>query len=666
MNTNLEQLEKQIVKANDAYRSGSPIMSDVEYDHLLEQLKQVDPQNPLLCKAVIESKPQTRKAKLPIPMYSLNKVKSFIELLNWTKLKNLTPKDIMVITPKFDGISLVVDEKYQECWTRGDGVEGQESSKHFNKIIGRQIEESVKMISFGEAIMSTPNFKEFDKEFATARNLVAGLFNRDDASEILRKVDYIRYGSTLHMDKVSQIDYLNEFFNVVPVPCVVCNVSELNTINFTDLFKEWGEMYSIDGLVIEVNDIQLRDQLGRETNNNPAYAIAYKDPKWAKTLTTKVKGVSWETSKDGKLKPVINIEPVNYNGVNIQNITGYNARYIIDNNIHAGATIEMTRSGDVIPKHLSTIDFNEEMTWRIADEISLCPCCGSPTLWDSNMVEMLCTNPKCKDREINSLVHFFNTLGVEEFGKPSIQQLYEEGFENIFHILFIEKEELVNIPGWGDKSAQTLLDQFEKVLTTPIPLARFLHALNVFEGKLGEKDCQLIFDRLDEKDVNRMVFKHSFVDNDIQTLTRIKGIGEITANDFLRGLIRLNKYENDLNFTLDDRIIPFFIKNERTGNPEGKFKGISICMTGFRDKELEELVVKEGGSIASGVSKNLTYLLVKDANSTSSKMEKAKKLGVEVLTKEQFLNSTCTACPQKDCQYRFDPYNENGDCLAVK
>jgi NAD-dependent DNA ligase len=627
-------LELAIITANIAYREGNPTITDEAYDILLTKLKFETPNSELLKKGVIEkilNSNEGRKQPLPHPMYSLNKVKSVDEFVKWVKSKGGEIGDKFIVTPKFDGISLVVDELKNQCWTRGDGEVGQRSDEHYSKIV--QEDPVFDLITFGEAIISKKNFEKYSNEFANARNLVAGLFNKKETSQNIEDVHYMRYGSNAnHINKADQLSELNTM-NAHAVPS-----SDFSYIGdpgiyegyFDHLYKLWSKDYNIDGLVVEFDSTAKRNDLGREENMNPAYAIAIKFPKWSSSKITKVKGVTWGVSKQGKLKPVINIEPIELSGVTVTNVTGYNAKYIFDNNIAEGSKVEIVRSGDVIPKHINTLSYNLYNVENLSDELTECPYCETQTKWDETLTEIICPNQYCEERQISKFVHFFSILGIEDFGEPSIRQWFNEGIRTYDDFLTITVNEICQMEGWGEKSATTVLNQIEALKTKKFPLARLLHAFDLFEGKLGEKECQLIFDNLFEKDQ----FLLEQLGEDItDNLIKIKGIGEITAKYFQAGYGKfLSSYLSDLPFYETYLKTPI---KEQAGN---KYEGFSVCMTGFRDAELQSLIEWEGGKIVSGVSSKTTHLLVKDKSSTSSKMKKAEGLGITILTKDEFLN----------------------------
>jgi NAD-dependent DNA ligase len=637
---NQKTLETLITKANEKYRKGEPIMSDKEYDEVLETLAYKYPDSELVKKAVIEEPEESRKQPLPVPMFSLNKVKTFEELTKWIKSIDLSKEDELVLTPKYDGISLCVNEAIGKCWTRGNGVEGQKSDKHYS-LIDSRINWDIPMgYTFGEAIMKKDTFNEkYKGDYKSARNYVAGIFNRKQAIPATKDVDYIRYGrvDSTTGSKYAHILSLNEI-NKVKVPLLLIKVKDLTEEVIESFFEGNNQIYQIDGVVIDVNDGKKRKELGREENNNPRYARAYKNPEWSSKHTSIVKDVIFNVSKQGKLKPVILIEPVDIDGVIVERVTGYNAKYIFDNNIAKASEIELTRSGDVIPKHLKTLTYIDVNVEGLADRAVECPVCGSVTKWDDTLTEIVCTNIYCEGRMISKFEHFFKTIGVEEFARPSIVQLYEAGFDRIDSILNIPKEELSNLDGWGERSAEVLLEQFERVITQGLPLAKVFHAMDIFNGQIGEKTCQLI---IDNYDISEGIDSFS-----IPEIVKIKGVAEKTAWVYKSGIevFYFGMSQSYCNFNselLEGFMLPIKIsyiqtpKKEVTGD---KYKGWKVCFTGVRDKELEEYIKEQGGEVVSGVSGKTTHLIVKDLEKktlSSSKAKKAKSMEIEIIPIEK-------------------------------
>lgn len=202
-----------------------------------------------------------------------------------------------------------------------------------------------------------------------------------------------------------------------------------------------------------------------------------------------------------------------------------------------------------------------------------------------------------------------------------------KNFEIIKKIIDLNQEEILSIDGWGTKKCSLLLNKFNKVKTNEFPLALLLSATDSFNGKLGQKSCQTILNNIDEFDLINIRNGANLVDK----LCKINGVSKLIANVFQNGIIYYFKYESILDLN-------YFIKTPQKEQSSNKYEGFSICMSGFRDKELQDKIESNGGKMVSGVSKNTTHLLVKDKSSTSSKMKKAEGLGIVILTKEEFLN----------------------------
>ena len=286
-------------------------------------------------------------------------------------------------------------------------------------------------------------------------------------------------------------------------------------------------------------------------------------------------------------------------------------RYIKENKIGVGASIEIVRSGDVIPKHIKTLVDGKV---HIPD---YCPFCGSLTMWDDNGVELVCSNYHCSERQVKKLVYFFEKAGIDNFSEKSVRDLYDRGYDSLSSILNIYVVTLASFDGWGNASASKLTNQFHELKTKGMPLADLMQAMDVFEGEIGAKIAQRIFDELYEDD------KHL----DFDSLIRLEGISEITAKSFISG------YEKWCTASPIGVPVSYIVspKKEQTGE---SFAGWSVCFSGVRDQELSSKIESEGGKIVSGVSKTTTHLIVKDLSDkvlSSSKCAKAKGLGINIV-----------------------------------
>lgn len=628
-----KELEEKIVEANRLYREGNPVMSDKEYDSMKESLGKYFPDSDILKKSIVEESVKgDRMEKLPFPMFSLEKVKMVDEIVRWVKdVWELSPNDRVVITPKYDGISLLVDETTNDCWTRGDGTEGQNSRDHYRYVNHGNPMNKKGCFTFGEAIIPIGMFLKNVKPlgYKSARNAVAGAFNADDFNaQVLGNTAYIRYGiMDSGKDKSMQLAELYNDYDPYATQYWVTsagvfddNKTALTYLN--DLFESIKN-FKCDGLVIEVDNKTKREELGRLPNGNPRYAIAYKNPDWQERYTTKVQKIEWSISKDGRSKPVIVFDPVEFDGATVSRCTGYNAKYITDNHISPNAYIVVSRSGDVIPKHLETVSYSVELFREMCDGMMICPSCGNPLKWDETLTDIVCINPDCKEKKIKQITYFFATLETEEMQEATIRKFYEGGLDSVEKIVNASEKELSQIGGIGAKLSKKLRGQFDKYADNGVSFAKILTAYNVFGGVIGEKTCQMIFDSLSDEDIDT-IFKEG--KTPMESLLAVPGVAETTAKIFNNGIGIFFNIIEDSPFPIS------YVKNNTVlaDNPE------SVCFTGFRNKEWEERLSKEGHKVVSGVSKNTTILVTKDKESSSSKVKKAKELSIPILTPEEF------------------------------
>jgi len=653
----MENLENRIKDLNEKYRLGKPEVSDIEYDRLLDELKSVNPKSDIFKTGVIEAPPVSRKQKLPIPMYSLDKCKSVSELKSWLE-KISTDNDIVVITPKYNGVSLVVDNINNKAWTRGDGEYGQDISEHFLSV---QTRGYVFDIEYGEAIISKENWGNYFKGEVSNNGLpyklnhstVSGMLNDDKITDNLKYIDFIKYGcNEIDIDKSSQLTKMN--FSCIYTKFTKICVKDINEELIDSLYQKWSKDYPIDGLVIDINDYNKRKILGRQKNMNPAYSRALKLDKWTEEAQTRIIGYEFNISKQGKLKGTITISPVTIDGTEINQVSFYNAKFLFDFCLNRGVNITIKKGGDIIPKIVavegvriplkenfdSAKKFEESLECAKSEILSIilkkesklhpyfiynCPICGSKLFWDKNAVELVCNNKDCDGLRLSKLEHFFTTMGVEEFGRPSIKILYKRGFDTIYKIMNITFEELSSIEGFGEASARIVLNQFNMIRGKRTLYSKFFYALDLFEGKLGEKACQAIFDNVNMEE-----------EFGVKDLIGVPGVSDITSNAFILGIDNYKLSDGDslpLEKMFDLHMYP--TKEKIVGD---KFKDQKVCFSGVRDADLEFKIISQGGEIVSGVSKKTTLLIVSDLSIETYKMLKARELGIEVNSINNYKN----------------------------
>ena len=616
----IEQLKENIIEANASYRKGNPIMSDSEYDTLLEELALLSPDDDLLSLVGHVVVDESRKRRLPIDMASMNKIKSMDDVNDWCRLKGISKSEIVIITPKFDGLSLCVNELDNSASTRGDGTFGQQSDEHY-KLIGNHLYEDIHedgdpfstlpfTYTYGEVMMAKKKFEDdYSKDFANPRNLVAGLLNSKSISESLKDCDYIKYGAicrTKFSTKKEIIDELNSGQRV-KVNYHICMISELTEDLLIDLFHKLSPDYEIDGLIIEINDISIQNRLGRETSsNNPVWARAFKHPSFEQTAESEVIGISWNISKQGLLKPILHINPIKLDGVTVSNVTGNNARFVKDMGIGVGAKVLVKRSGMVIPlivDVLETVDF-------IQPTIE-----GVEVDWNEAGIELI-TLTETDDQKLKKNVAFFEILEADNVSEGVITQLWEAGHKTIKDILNLTKVDLEKIDRFGKRKASIVFNSIQKSVKD-VQLSKLQHATGIFRG-LGSKKLVLLEQFTEKPSVDKVMV--------------IDGFAEKSAKSYIDSYDEFFDFIKDLPVTIEEKVEVVPVGDDLIGK--------QFVFTGVRRKDLNEVIESRGGKIGSGVSKNTSYLVVKATGSGSSKENKAISLkeggqDIEVVTVEQ-------------------------------
>jgi DNA ligase (NAD+) len=599
----IQQLKQQIIEANNAYRVGSPIMADSEYDNLLEELSLLSPDDELLAKVGHTPSDESRKSKLPIEMASMNKLKSIDDINDWSRLKGISTNELVVITPKYDGLSLCVNEKTDEAWTRGDGTIGQKSDLHY-KSIGNHLHKTTKVqFTYGEVMMSKKTFIEkYSSEFANPRNLVAGLLNSKEISEILKDTNFIKYGAITDRKfstKTEVLDFLNQNQSI-RVPYLVSKISDLTEDFLIQVFKDFSVDYEIDGLILEINDLTLQNKLGRETSsNNPVWARAFKHPSFEQSAETDVIGISWNISKQGLLKPILHITPVKLDGVTVSNVTGNNARFVKDLGLGVGAKVVVKRSGMVIPiiaDVISPVEFQMPNVQNID--------------WNEAGIELI-TLTETDEQKLKKIIAFFEILEADNVSEGVITQLWGAGYKTVKDILNLKKVDLEKIDRFGKRKAEIVYNSIQKSITG-VQLSKVQHATGIFKG-LGSKKLVLL--------------EHFTTKPTLNQVMSIEGFAEISAKSYIDSYDEYFDFVKDLSITIEEKTEVAPVGSD--------LEGKQFVFTGIRRVDLESVIESRGGKIGSGVSKNTTHLVMKAVGSGSSKEKKAIELGVEVITVDQ-------------------------------
>jgi len=617
----IDQLRTRIKEANKAYRLGRPLISDSKYDQLIDELTLLSPNDELLDQVGVSIADETRKSRLPIEMASMNKIKTMEDINDWVRLKGINRNELVVMTPKFDGLSLCVKEDDNEAWTRGDGVFGQKSDEHYKLIQNHLYEDVFENVdpfgpiefsySYGEVMMPKKVFiDKYSADFANPRNLVAGLINNKEATNPLSDCQYIKYGGipkSPFFPKTKQeiLDTLNEGQRS-KVNYHICKISELTEELLIGLFHKWSVDFEIDGVIIEINDLSKQESLGRErSSNNPVWARAFKHASFEQCAETEVIGISWNISKQGLLKPILHINPVKLDGVTVSNVTGNNARFVKDMGLGVGAVVVVKRSGMVIPLIVDVIKSVEFKLPYITDSKG-----EVDYMWNENGIELV-TLYETDDQKLKKIISFFEILEADNVGEGVIKQLWDAGHQSIKDILNLKVSDFEKIDRFGKRKSTIVYNAIQGSVKD-VSLSKLQHATGIFKG-LGSKKLILL--------------EHFTTKPTINQVMSIEGFAETSANSYVDSYDIFFDFIKDLPVTIEEKVEVAAVGSD--------LEGQSFVFTGVRRADLEEVIESRGGKIGSGVSKNTTYLVMKAIGSGSSKEKKAVEVGAKIITVEQ-------------------------------
>lgn len=620
-NISIDNLEKVIIYASDKYYNDEPVISDAIFDMLRDFLQYKHPKSKVLKQigAPVKSKD---KVKLPYYLGSMDKIKPpSSKLEQWITKYNLP----YIMSDKLDGVSalLVYKNNNINLYTRGTATHGMDITPLLRYIKSIPSYESVMkylkehkmgdMIAFrGELIISKKKFIDnWYQTMKNARNAVAGLVNSKNINpKLARDTSLVLYQI---IDPVYNIT--KQFQIIKDLGFKLVHNKTLKILNFDNLSKyllkrREKSKYTIDGIIITNDDIHPIN-----TDGNPEYAWAFKDVLEDQKAITKIIDIEWNTSKDGYIIPTLIVEPVDVGGVTISRITGNNARFIVDNMLGIGAKVEIIRSNDVIPKIEKVI---EGVKVKLPDMKNIS--------WNISNIHLIYFGNFSEQKDIKNIYYFFKTIGAKGIGEQIIEKLYEAGYDSILKILKLTQDDIIKIDGFKIKSAQNIIEAIKNA-TTNIPLYILMAASNKLGRGIG---IERIKDVL-EKYPNLLNEYNKYTENELINMLRlIDGFEEKTSKLFATNFKNFITFYNNIKNYIT-------IDTSTSKKETGKLSGLKIVMSGFRDKVLENTIEKNGGSIASGVSKNTNILIVKDDSvMNTTKVIKAQELGVTIYTLNNF------------------------------
>jgi len=602
------ELEKILKNANKAYYNEKPLMTDNQYDIIKEYMEKKYPKNQILQE--IGAPIEKNKVKLPYEMWSMDKIKPDTNALKEWIIKYNGP---YLLSCKLDGVSGMFSNEtgIPKLYTRGNGKEGQDISyliKYFD------LDVKTKMTIRGEFIISKDKFnKEFSNEFSNSRNFVAGVINSKSLEKNkLDAIDFVIYEVIYpHMKPSEQMEFIIK--NKLPVVKHKIE-SKLNNELLSLTLLDWREnyKYEIDGVI--VND----DKIYPRKSGNPEHAFAFKMVLSDQVAEAKVLDVLWSPSKDGYLKPRIRIEPVILGGAKIEYATGFNAAFIVDNKIGIGSVVKIVRSGDVIPHILEVIEKSEKP--KLPD---------IPYIWNPTHIDIIMENKEDDETVKEKIItNFFKGLEVEGLGAGNVKKIIKAGYSDICQIIKLNKDDLLKVEGFKDKTATKLADNIKEQVNKS-SLTKIIAVSNILGRGLGEKKLDLILD-----EYPNILTSGDSIQEKITQVNSVKGMAIKTTTLFVENIPAILDFLKNCN--LESKLKSS--KELEKVNVNNALYKKNIVMSGFRDKELADKISKLGGINGSSISKNTFALIVKDKDETTGKIEQAKKLGVPIYLKDEFIS----------------------------
>jgi NAD-dependent DNA ligase len=614
------EIEKVLsVAAEKYYDTYVSLITDEEYDSLKERLMEIKPNSKIL-KTIGTDNIHGKKVKLPYWMGSMDKIKTDEkELKRWLE-KYPGPYQL---TDKLDGISCLVVFKNDKMklFTRGNGEYGKDvthlleyinfESKNINKLVSDKNKKEITLR--GELIMSKSNFKKYSKKMANARNMVGGIVNSKKESinkKYAKDVDLIIY-EMIRPKGLSPSEQLNSLKNV---SIGIVNEDIFEDINFKILTnylekRKNKSKYEIDGIIVTNDDVNERNDEG-----NPDYAFAFKG--LTETAIVTVTNIEWNPGKDGHLIPVVFYDPIKLSQVVMKQTTGFNANFIVKNNIGVGAKIKIIRSNEVIPYIVSVVNPSKKVLMPEEDYY-----------WDKNKVNIILSNPDEDSRVIvKRLTKFVTNIGVENINDGIIKKLVDNGYTTIVDIIKLKVKDLLQIDGFQETLANKIIKNLKTQLSK-LNVLKLMVASNCFKRGFGERKIKKILsvypdicDEYLDKHYNKWYNK----------LIELNGFDDITVTSFLDNIGLFIKVYNKIKKIVNVKDYDAKVKKN------GIFNGQKVVFTGFRMPSWKDMIEKEGGSVSGSVSKNTTLLVYKNGDESSAKFKNAVKLGIKTLSKSSF------------------------------
>lgn len=661
----LDKVEKRIRELRESinyhnclyYVLNQPEITDHEYDQLMRELIGLEEKYPQF----ITSDSPTQRVGAPplekfetvahtLPMLSLENALSEGEAREFDErvkrfLKMEEPIEY-VVEPKVDGIAIELvyeDGRFMVGSTRGDGYIGEDITQNLKTIrsiplalIDRVEPPPSRLEVRGEVYLSIQGFKELNERrmkeglslFANPRNAAAGSLRQlDSRITAERPLDIFCYGIGLSVGRIFRTHW--EILSALSKwgfkinPHIKCCMGIDQAVGYCEHIAEIRHdvPYEMDGAVIKVNSLLLQDRLGVKTRS-PRWAVAYKFK--ATQATTRIIDIKVQVGRTGALTPVAIMEPVNVGGVEVSRATLHNPDEIKKKDVRIGDIVIIQRAGDVIPEVVMPIPSKRRGDETFFKMPTTCPVCNTPVEKPPGEVVPRCPNPRCPAKIKESIIHFASkgAMDIDGVGDKLVNQLVDKRLiKNASDLYYLTFNQLANLERMAEKSAQNIMEAIKRSKKTT--LGRFLYALGI--RHVGEHMAQVLADNFGSLEVLKEAGK--------EELVAIEEVGPEVA----KSIVGFFKDKNNLNII--DRILKAGVNiEEKKVTIKPALLGKTFVFTGqldsFARDEAKRIVQGLGGLIGSSVSRKTDFVVV--GKEPGSKLEKAKTLGINILSEDEF------------------------------
>ena len=637
-----ELIEKLNKYAYEYYVLDNPTVSDKEYDVLYDELKRLELETGI----VMFDSPTKRVGGDPIDgfekhkhiqrLYSLDKATTEEEIRAFeSRIKKIIDKDIdYTVEYKFDGLTVCLtyqDGKFVRATTRGNGIEGEDVTAQVLTIKSFPLSINYKgtVEVQGEAIIKLSVLKKYnetaEEPLKNARNAVAGAIrNLDPKITEKRKpeimfynVNYLSEGEL--SSQVAHVDFLKENgFKVHPFFKVCKDIdSVLKTIKEVETSRKSLDILT-DGAVIKINDNFVRNEVGF-TDKFPRWAIAFKFE--AEEVTTDLLEVKWQVGRTGKLTPLAILDPVDLGGVTVKKATLNNYGDILRKKVKLNSRVLVRRSNDVIPEILGVTEYYDNAV--DVDKPTICPYCGAVLVEVG--ANLVCPNKKCKPRVVAKITNFAckNGFDIEGFSEMTASQLFDAyGLEKFSDLFKLTEEDLLKLEGFKTLKTKKLLNAINN--SKKVEFANFIYALGI--DNIGKKTAMDLSNKYKNVDALKTAT--------LEDLLTVDDFGEIMAKCVV------DYFSDSYNIKEIDELLSLGISiTHEDIKGEGVFSGQKVVLTGtlsnYKRDEAGKIIISLGGEVVSSVSSNTTLVLA--GESAGSKLDKAKKLGIKIISEQDFI-----------------------------